>query len=373
MCSIAPRSTRRSGGQPFDTGTIGGARVVDVVDGDDGAVRLHVVEGPGLDVPAAPVSEGHRSRRWRRGASITCSSTPASTCCRRRSMRGRRRRDRELPSWRARVDDRPRARGDAGGDRRGGRRRQRRGLGDRPVTIRFVTARRRRPCRCARNRCGAATLRIIDIADLDVSACGGTHVARTGEIGLIAVRGWERFKGGTRLEFVCGGRRCSASASCATRCRRRSRLLSVRRTSCRRRSSGCRRRRAISAPIAAGSAGRASPASGGALAARRDDRRAAGRARRRGMAPTATRSRRWLRRHRRARPRGGARDDARPAIGWSSRSSSDVALDSSALFGRWSASSAARAAGVRPGAGRRTRCAGRRDHRRARAAIARAP
>src|SRR5688572_14651152 len=33
-----------SGGQPFDTGTIGGARVVDVVDGDDGAI-VHVVEG----------------------------------------------------------------------------------------------------------------------------------------------------------------------------------------------------------------------------------------------------------------------------------------------------------------------------------------
>ncbi len=32
------------------------------------------------------------------------------------------------------------------------------------------------------------------------------HVARTGEIGVIAVRGWERFKGGSRVEFVCGGR-----------------------------------------------------------------------------------------------------------------------------------------------------------------------
>ena len=42
-----------SGGQPFDTGTIGGARVVDVVDGDDGAI-LHVVEGEvEVSVPAA--------------------------------------------------------------------------------------------------------------------------------------------------------------------------------------------------------------------------------------------------------------------------------------------------------------------------------
>src|ERR687897_3400610 len=33
-----------SGGQPFDTGTLGGARVVDVVDRDDGVV-LHVIDG----------------------------------------------------------------------------------------------------------------------------------------------------------------------------------------------------------------------------------------------------------------------------------------------------------------------------------------
>src|ERR671915_44345 len=39
-----------SGGQPFDTGTLGGARVVDVVDRDDHTV-LHVVEGPLPDGP----------------------------------------------------------------------------------------------------------------------------------------------------------------------------------------------------------------------------------------------------------------------------------------------------------------------------------
>ena len=44
------------------------------------------------------------------------------------------------------------------------------------------------------------------MADYDLSACGGTHVARTGAIGIVAVGGHERFKGGTRVEFVCGGR-----------------------------------------------------------------------------------------------------------------------------------------------------------------------
>src|SRR5262249_25082235 len=49
-------------------------------------------------------------------------------------------------------------------------------------------------------------LRLIDITEWDLSACGGTHVARTGEIGIIAIKGWERFKGASRVEFVCGVR-----------------------------------------------------------------------------------------------------------------------------------------------------------------------
>jgi alanyl-tRNA synthetase len=39
---------------------------------------------------------------------------------------------------------------------------------------------------------------------LDRSACGGTHVRATGEIGFVSLRGTERVRGNTRLEFVCG-------------------------------------------------------------------------------------------------------------------------------------------------------------------------
>jgi alanyl-tRNA synthetase len=49
-------------------------------------------------------------------------------------------------------------------------------------------------------------LRVVEVAEFDWSACGGTHVARTGMIGVIAVTGWERFKGGVRVSFVCGRR-----------------------------------------------------------------------------------------------------------------------------------------------------------------------
>ena len=51
---------------------------------------------------------------------------------------------------------------------------------DRPVTIRFAAADEaaRLPLRKESMREG--TLRLIEVADFDLSACGGTHVARTG-------------------------------------------------------------------------------------------------------------------------------------------------------------------------------------------------
>jgi alanyl-tRNA synthetase len=47
---------------------------------------------------------------------------------------------------------------------------------------------------------------VIDVEGYDMSACGGTHVSRTGSIGVIAVLSAERLRGGVRGEFVCGGR-----------------------------------------------------------------------------------------------------------------------------------------------------------------------
>jgi alanyl-tRNA synthetase len=47
-------------------------------------------------------------------------------------------------------------------------------------------------------------LRIIEISDFDLTPCGGTHASGTGEVGVIAVRGWERAKGLTRIQFMAG-------------------------------------------------------------------------------------------------------------------------------------------------------------------------
>jgi alanyl-tRNA synthetase len=50
------------------------------------------------------------------------------------------------------------------------------------------------------------SVRIVDMGGFDLTACGGTHVARTGEIGLIKVVKAERRGNTTRLEFKCGSR-----------------------------------------------------------------------------------------------------------------------------------------------------------------------
>lgn len=49
-------------------------------------------------------------------------------------------------------------------------------------------------------------VRVVEIGAFDWSACGGTHVRRAGQVGLIAILGIERYKGGTRVSFVCGRR-----------------------------------------------------------------------------------------------------------------------------------------------------------------------
>jgi alanyl-tRNA synthetase len=49
-------------------------------------------------------------------------------------------------------------------------------------------------------------LRLIEVADFDLSACGGTHVNATGQIGSVLLRKTEKTRQGIRVEFVCGDR-----------------------------------------------------------------------------------------------------------------------------------------------------------------------
>jgi alanyl-tRNA synthetase len=80
--------------------------------------------------------------------------------------------------------------------------------GDRPVTARIVQPDDAEGVRIRKlpEHILTGGLRVIDIDGFDVTACGGTHVARTGEIGLIKVLKLEKRGDKTRVEFRCGGR-----------------------------------------------------------------------------------------------------------------------------------------------------------------------
>jgi alanyl-tRNA synthetase len=78
---------------------------------------------------------------------------------------------------------------------------------NRPVRIRYVS--RADAEKLGLRKLPAAErneLRIIEVEDFDLSACGGTHVSASGQIGSILLRKTEKVRQGTRVEFVCGQR-----------------------------------------------------------------------------------------------------------------------------------------------------------------------
>lgn len=102
---------------------------------------------------------------------------------------------------------------------------------DRPVTIRYVSRDeadsmlasgelRKLPDR-------QGTIRLIDIAECDRNACGGTHVQSTGQIGALLVRGVEKVSRGARVEFVCGLRAIRAARADAAILKETSAMLSI--------------------------------------------------------------------------------------------------------------------------------------------------
>jgi alanyl-tRNA synthetase len=76
---------------------------------------------------------------------------------------------------------------------------------DRPVDIRFASAEEAQTMGVRKIPPGQREkLRLIDIRDFDLNACGGTHVRSTGQIGAILLRKSEKVRQGMRVEFVCG-------------------------------------------------------------------------------------------------------------------------------------------------------------------------
>ncbi len=209
-----------SGGQPFDTGTLNNLPVVDVEDLDDGTMT-HVIEGT--------LSEGETVRGqidWTRrfdhmqqhtGQHVLSAAFDRVLKARTESF--------HLGGTSATIDlsrvvsaaEIGRAEADA----------NRIVWEDRLVSVRYAEASEaaRMPLRKASAREGV--LRLIDIDRYDISACGGTHVSRTGAVGIIAVASWEKFRTGTRIEFVCGGRALAAVHALRDMSAASVRLLSV--------------------------------------------------------------------------------------------------------------------------------------------------
>ena len=77
---------------------------------------------------------------------------------------------------------------------------------DRPVNVRYGTADQLSKLGVRKEVEREGLLRAIEIESADLQPCGGTHVKRTGQIGLVLVRRCTKVRQDWRVEFVCGGR-----------------------------------------------------------------------------------------------------------------------------------------------------------------------
>jgi alanyl-tRNA synthetase len=182
-----------SGGQPHDLGTLGGRRVLDVIDREDGRVA-HVVDGP-VEVGgrvAGAIDWPRRFDHMQQHTGQHVLSAAFEKACGARTVSFHLGTAHRLvsPHEIAAAEDEA----------------NRVVWQDREVGVRFVTAEEAAALPLRKESGRSGTLRLVEVTDFDLSACGGTHVARTGGIGIIAVTGSEKFKGGTRIEFQCGGR-----------------------------------------------------------------------------------------------------------------------------------------------------------------------
>ena len=210
-----------SGGQPFDTGTLDAARVVDVID-DDGGDVLHVVEGGTLSPGARVAGRVDWTRRFDHMQQHTGQHVLSAAFDR---LFGARTESFHLGADHATIDLAkelsPEQIGKAEADA------NRIVWEDHPVSIAFVDAADAAAMPLRKDPARSGLLRLVDVDGYDLSACGGTHVARTGAIGIIAVTGWERFKGGLRVGFACGGRALSSHRRLRDTTASSIRLLSV--------------------------------------------------------------------------------------------------------------------------------------------------
>jgi alanyl-tRNA synthetase len=187
-----------SGGQPQDTGRLGDVRVVDVL--DEGEEVIHVVDKP-IEIGAVQGSIDWERRfdhmQQHSGQHVlsavfhskfalpTVSFHMGSDVCT-IDVRGREPTQEILDAAMVGANDVVYA--------------------DRTVNVRYGTAEELAAAGVRKTVERSGTLRAIEIEALELQPCGGTHVQRTGQIGMILVRGVSRIRQDWRVEFACGRR-----------------------------------------------------------------------------------------------------------------------------------------------------------------------
>jgi len=189
------------GGQPTDTGTLGDARVVDCIDAENDGV-LHVIQGPAPEVGDTV----HGKIDWLRRLDHLQQHTGQHIFSAAFVQLF------DAPTLSFRVLDHECEIDVALVDPTGARVEQAVDLANqiiwesRPISIRQVISAEAAALPLRKEPAREGELRIIEIDDFDLTPCGGTHARSTGEVGVIAVRTWERAKGLTRVHFMAGVR-----------------------------------------------------------------------------------------------------------------------------------------------------------------------
>jgi alanyl-tRNA synthetase len=189
------------GGQPSDTGTLNGSRVVECIDDEDNGV-LHVIQARPPEIGSTVKGrvdwlrrldhiQQHTGQHILSQAFVTLFKGPTKgfrvldACCEI---------DVELANPSNEVIE------------RGVELANNVIWEDRLITIKTATPQEAADLPLRKEPSRDGDLRLIEIEGFDLTPCGGTHAYRTGEVGMIAVRSWERAKGLTRIEFVAGMR-----------------------------------------------------------------------------------------------------------------------------------------------------------------------
>ena len=187
------------GGQPTDTGVLGDARVVDCIDAEDEGV-LHVIQGPAPEVGDTVHGridwlrrldhlQQHTGQHILSAAFVELFDAPTLSF---RVLEHECEIDVALVEP---TDERIEQAVDRANQII---------WESRPISIRLVTAEEAVTLPLRKEPARAGELRVIEIGDFDLTPCGGTHAGSTGEVGVIAVRTWERAKGLTRIHFMAG-------------------------------------------------------------------------------------------------------------------------------------------------------------------------